>query len=101
MTDTGNKAHDAAAQLKGTLSRLLNELAPLESAWKGLAAGSFGSVKNRYQQDMDKLHAALEGLANALGATNVTYSTTDSDNNNDVNAAGADAGNITSKLQLL
>ena len=101
MTDAGNKAHDAATQLKGTLSRLLSELEPLQDAWKGAAAGSFVNVRNRYQEDMNKLNAALDGLAGALGASNTTYTTTDSQGGSDINAAGATAGTITSKLQLL
>ena len=101
MADTGSKAHDVASQLRGMLTRLMGELEPLQGAWKGAAAGSFESVRARYEQDVNKLNTALESLAATLGKANVTYSTTDSDLESNMSSTGAQAGSITSALQVL
>jgi WXG100 family type VII secretion target len=101
MADTGQRASNISAELRGMLNRLMGDLEPLAGSWKGAASASFGNVKSRYNEDVSKLCAALEGLASALGTANTTYSTTDSDQEQAMTQTGANAGSITSSLQVL
>ena len=77
---TAAKNFDSAnSAITSTLNTLMSQLTMLNGSWKGLAATEFENVKNRYQKDLTDLNQALAETAEAIRASGVGYSTSDTD----------------------
>lgn len=100
MQKTSKDVEGVADRLTSQLSGLMNQLAPLQDAWKGSGAGSFQQVRDRFDQDMGKLNAALRSVAEAVGSAGKDYDVSDEEIRSDMESAGASAGSITAALKL-
>ena len=105
-TDTGLMAKTAqdvdavADRLTSMLNRLMNELAPLQSAWQGAGGGSFQQVKDRFDNDIARLNVALRSIAEAVGSSGRDYAVSDDEMQQEMQHAGATAGQITQALRI-
>jgi WXG100 family type VII secretion target len=78
---------DSVAQsLDSMLKRLMSELSVLEVAWQGLGAQAFTQVKQNWQEQQEKIRQALTETADAIRNSGTTYSTTDDQAAQRVNA---------------
>lgn len=68
---------DVNAQIQQQLSSLMSKIEPLASAWKGQAQVSFMQLQTRWQDNAQKLNAALSDIAEAMSQSKVTYQTSD------------------------
>jgi WXG100 family type VII secretion target len=100
MIKTEGEVDAVADRLTSSLNKLMNELAPLQDAWKGGGAGSFQQVRTRFDEDMAKLNAALRAVAEAVGSAGKDYDVSDEEIRSDMESAGATAGQITAALKL-
>jgi WXG100 family type VII secretion target len=100
MGQTAKEIDGSADTLTRTLSSLMNELVPLQDAFKGAGGSSFQQVKMRFEEDMGKLNAALRAIAEAVGSAGTDYTVTDQEIQHDMEQAGASAGSITQALKL-
>ena len=91
---------DVATQLTTMLNGLMDQLAPLQDAWKGAGAGSFQAVRQRFDEDMAKLNMALRSIAEAVGSSGRGYDVSDDEVRSEMQQAGASAGQITAALKL-
>jgi WXG100 family type VII secretion target len=92
---------DAVAdRLTSGLNKLMTQLEPLQDAWKGGGAGSFQTVRGRFDEDMAKLNLALRAVAEAVGSAGKDYDVSDEEIRSDMESAGATAGQITAALKL-
>ncbi|MET8148614.1 WXG100 family type VII secretion target [Actinoplanes sp. NPDC049668] len=100
MHKTAQDVEGVADRLTSNLNGLMNELAPLQDAWKGAGAGSFQQVRQRFDEDMAKLNVALRAVAEAVGSAGKDYDVSDEEIRSDMESAGATAGQITAALKL-
>jgi WXG100 family type VII secretion target len=100
MVKTEKDVDGVADRLTATLTTLMNELTPLQSAWLGQGGASFQQVRERFDQDMAKLNHSLRSLAEAVGTSGRTYEVSDEEMRSEMQNAGATAGSITAALQL-
>jgi WXG100 family type VII secretion target len=100
MAKTEKDVDGVADRLTSMLNNLMNELAPLQDAWKGAGGGSFTQVKERFDQDMARLNVSLRSLAEAVGSAGTDYAVSDEEMKSEMERAGATAGQITAALKL-
>ncbi len=100
MVKTEGDVDGVADRLTKVMTSLMNELVPLQSAWKGAGATSFQGVKDRFDQDMAKLNVSLRSLAEAVGSSGRDYEVSDEEMKSEMERAGATAGSITQALKL-
>jgi WXG100 family type VII secretion target len=79
MASTAAKFDQASADLTSTLNKLMANLSMLSSTWKGAAATEFHHVKERYELNVKDLNQALSGTAEAIRASGVGYTTSDTE----------------------
>jgi WXG100 family type VII secretion target len=100
MIKTEKDVDGVADRLTSMLTSLLNELTPLQDAWKGSAGGTFQQVKDRFDKDMGHLNRSLRSLAEAVGSSGRDYTVSDDEMRSEMDKAGASAGSITQALKL-
>jgi len=100
MVKSEKDVDGVADRLTATLTSLMNELTPLQSAWVGRGGTSFQQVRERFDQDMARLNRSLRSLAEAVGSSGRNYTVSDEEMRSEMEAAGAPAGSITAALQL-
>lgn len=100
MQRTAADVEGVADRLTSNLNKLMNELAPLQSAWQGAGSNSFQKVRQRFDEDMAKLNVALRAVAEAVGSAGKDYNVSDEEIRSDMESAGATAGQITAALKL-
>src|SRR5215217_4879236 len=100
MVKTEKDVDGVADRLTGMLTSLMNELTPLQDAWKGAGGTSFQGVKDRFNDDVAKLNVSLRSLAEAVGSSGRDYEVSDDEMKSEMERAGANAGTITQALKL-
>jgi WXG100 family type VII secretion target len=93
MESTAGKFEQVHDSLDQMLSRLLNELEVLQSAWQGRAGRSFTQVKDAYQQNQKKLGMALAETATAIRSSGTNYTASDEE-------ASSKVGGINTSMNL-
>lgn len=63
-TSANMKTH--AEEINSTMTGLINQLAPLDNAWKGRAAGTFQRVMTQWHQTSAQHKAKLDAVGDAL-----------------------------------
>jgi WXG100 family type VII secretion target len=100
MIKTARDVNGVADSLTSMLNSLMNELAPLQSAWVGQGGLSFQGVKQRIDDDIARLNAALRSIAEAVATSGRDYAVSDEEMRSEMSHAGATAGQITSALKM-
>src|SRR5262249_47652191 len=100
MIKTARDVNGVADALTSMLNNLMNELAPLQSAWVGQGGLSFRGVRERMDNDIARLNAALRSIAEAVATAGRDYSVSDEEMRSEMSHAGATAGQITSALKM-
>lgn len=100
MAKTAGDVDGAADRLTSMLTGLMNQLAPLQTAWTGAGGSSFQSVRERFDSDMMRLNNALRAIAQAVRSAGQDYTTGDEEVSAAVSNAGATAGTTTQHLNL-
>jgi WXG100 family type VII secretion target len=77
MAQTADKFRSTNANLADMLKRLMSELDGLQAGWKGVGAQAFDQTRLRWQEDMTKLHRALDETANAIQTAGTQYTSSD------------------------
>ena len=95
MAETSAKFETVNASLTSMLKQLMGDLSGLQSSWKGMAAGSFETVRAQYEKDLTDLNRALAETAVAIKESGRSYDTTDVTNAENVTKS---AGNYTLPL---
>lgn len=93
MESAAGKFESVNESLQGMLTRLMNELQALQSAWKGAGGTSFEQVKQAYEGNQKKLSEALRETATAIRTSGKQYTATDED-------ARAMVGGINTQVNL-
>ena len=78
MAQVAGKFEQVNSDLTSMLSKLMDRLSVLQTAWVGGGGRAFESVKNQYQQDLAQLNKALADTAEAIKSSGVSYDSTDS-----------------------
>ncbi|GAA2965561.1 MULTISPECIES: WXG100 family type VII secretion target [Actinokineospora] len=60
-------------QSQNSLKSLGSALQPLHDNWSGNAARAFATLMQRYNDDANKLHTALEAISQQLKESNAAY----------------------------
>jgi WXG100 family type VII secretion target len=100
MAKTAQNIDGVADSLTGMLNSLMNELAPLSSYWIGGGGSAFQSVKTRVDEDVAKMNVALRSIAEAVATAGRDYTVSDSEMQQEMQHAGANAGQITQALKI-
>jgi WXG100 family type VII secretion target len=100
MVQTEKDVDGVADRLTSMLTGLMNELTPLQDAWKGAGGTTFQGVRDRFDRDMGALNRALRSLAEAVGSSGRDYAVSDEEMKSEMDRAGATAGSITQALKL-
>lgn len=79
MESAAGKFESVNESLQGMLTRLMNELQALQSAWQGAGGKSFEQVKQAYEGNQKKLSEALRETATAIRTSGKQYTATDED----------------------
>jgi WXG100 family type VII secretion target len=77
MAKTATQFEGVNNSLTSMLSKLMNELSVLQTAWVGSGGKAFESVKVQYEADLSKLNKALADTAEAIKTSGVSYTNTD------------------------
>jgi WXG100 family type VII secretion target len=77
MESAASKFEQVDQSLQGMLTRLMNELETLQTAWKGSGGSSFTNVKMAYQENQKALSRALRETASAIRTSGHQYTATD------------------------
>jgi WXG100 family type VII secretion target len=99
MAAAAADASGVSESLTTALTTLMNNLAPMATAWQGGGGNAFQTVRAAIEEEMTNLNNALNFLADEVGASGTDYTGTDSDMTTEVNRAGADVTGITAALQ--
>lgn len=77
MESAASKFEDVNDSLQGMLTRLMNELEALQTAWQGAGGSSFTQVKIAYEANQKKLSEALRETATAIRSSGQNYTASD------------------------
>lgn len=77
MDTAANKFEQVDSTLQQMLSRLMNELETLRTAWQGASGRSFEQVKQAYEAASKKMSEALRETAGAIRTSGKQYTATD------------------------
>jgi ESAT-6 family protein len=77
MAQTAGKFRSTNADLANMLQRLMSELETLRGSWRGMGAQAFDQARLRWDDDMRKLHQALDETANAIEKAGTYYTASD------------------------
>lgn len=100
MSKTAQDVDSAADRLTSMFNKLMDELTPLQTAWVGAGGSSFQQVRDRFDGDVANLNVALRSIASAVASAGHDYSLSDDEVRNEMQQAGATAGEITAALKL-
>jgi len=100
MAKTATEIDGAADRLTSMFNKLMNELTPLQTSWVGAGGGSFQQVRDRFDQDVAKLNVALRSIASAVSTAGRDYTLSDDEMRQEMQQAGASAGEITRALMI-
>lgn len=89
---------DVGQELRARMTTLQSELQAME--WTGGGGASFESVRVRYEADVNKLHNSLATLSQKVGEAAKEYTGTDMEAAQEMESAGAGAGDISAKLMV-
>jgi WXG100 family type VII secretion target len=92
MAQTAGKFDQVNQSLTSMLSRLMAELAVLQTAWVGRGGAAFEAVKSQYQRDLTDLNAALAETAEAIRVSGAGYVATDESAARLMTSAGGGGG---------
>lgn len=84
MQQASQHVDNVNQQIQGQLSKLMQELQPLATAWQGQAAGSFQSLHARWNENAQRLNEALRGISEDLARSQQTYQTHEASNVHDL-----------------
>jgi WXG100 family type VII secretion target len=73
MARAGRHVLDVNADVQADLAGLRAQLAPLQSAWTGDAAGAFTALMARWDADARSLSEALQAIGEAIQGSGRTY----------------------------
>lgn len=93
MQQTARKFEQVDESLQSMLSRLMNELEGLQTAWQGAGGRSFTQVKQAWQQNQTTIQRALRETASAIRTSGQHYDTSDSE-------AASRVGAVNRSIQL-
>src|SRR5215218_9311130 len=79
MESSAGKFDRVDDSLQTMLTRLMNELEALQTAWRGAGGSSFTQVKLAYEQNQKALSRALRETASAIRSSGSNYTSTDQD----------------------
>jgi WXG100 family type VII secretion target len=95
----GVEAGETAERLTNMLSGLLEELAPLSTAWVGTAGTTYQSIQNALADNMKVLYGALTSIAVDMGISADQFQLTDEEIATDLSAQGfMEEGDLTRLL---
>lgn len=77
MAQAARHVDTVNSQIEGQLRTLGSQLAPLAGAWQGMAATSFQNLMVRFNENADKLRAALQGISTEINSASTTYAAED------------------------
>ncbi len=77
MAQASRHVDEVNSQIEGQLRTLGSQLAPLAGAWQGMAATSFQNLMVRFNENADKLRAALQGISTEIAGSSTTYAAED------------------------
>ncbi len=77
MESAAGKFERVDDSLQSMLTRLLNELEALQTAWRGAGGTSFTQVKQAYEANQKALSRALRETASAIRTSGTQYTATD------------------------
>ncbi|WP_117212684.1 WXG100 family type VII secretion target [Allorhizocola rhizosphaerae] len=86
MDQAANKFEQVDSSLQQMLSRLMNELETLRTAWQGASGRSFEQVKIAYEAAAKKMSEALRETAGAIRTSGQQYTATDESGQQRVNS---------------
>ena len=98
MATAAADASGVSESLTSQLMTLMNNLAPLVTAWQGDGGRAFQTVRSAIESEMQNLNSALNFLAGEVGSSGTDYVTTDTDMSTEVTRVGEGATGITSAL---
>jgi ESAT-6 family protein len=79
MQQTAARFEQVDESLQSMLTRLMAELAILQTAWRGAGGRSFEQVKQQWSQDQAAMQRALRETAGAIRTAGRQYEASDSD----------------------
>jgi WXG100 family type VII secretion target len=100
MAKTAGEIDGAADRLTSMFNKLMNELTPLQTAWVGAGGSTFQTVRDRFDADVAKLNVALRSIASAVSTAGRDYTLSDDEMRQEMQQAGASAGEITRALMI-
>jgi WXG100 family type VII secretion target len=77
MLQASRHVSDVNEQIGSQLRTLGSQLAPLEGAWRGSASTAFQQLIVRFNENAEKLRAALQGISEQVAGASTTYATED------------------------
>jgi WXG100 family type VII secretion target len=77
MLQASRHVSDVNESIGAQLRTLASQLAPLEGAWRGSAALAFQNLMVRFNENAEKLRAALQGISEQIAGASTTYATED------------------------
>lgn len=86
LASAAKHVHDVSESVKSQTQLVVGNATDLRTAWQGVASNAFGTLIDSYSREAANLDAALKEIAGMLDKSGVTYSTTDDDQLQAMNA---------------
>jgi WXG100 family type VII secretion target len=80
MQKAASQIRQTSDDINGELRALLGQLEPIAGQWKGQASSAFQQLFARWQEDAQKLTAALGAIADSMGSSQQNYSEAEDQN---------------------
>jgi WXG100 family type VII secretion target len=80
LQKAASQIRQTSDDINGELRSLLSQIEPLAGAWKGAASNAFQELISRWQQDAQKLTAALSAIAESMDSSRANYSQSEETN---------------------
>jgi WXG100 family type VII secretion target len=92
MAAASRHVYEVNEQIQAQLNALMDRLEPLTSSWRGGAATSFMSLRQRWLDDATRLNEALRAIGDGLARTHAGYQGADAGAAADLGAIGRNLG---------
>lgn len=73
MQGAGQHVFDVRDQIVAQLGQLRSQLVPLESTWRGDASTAFTGLMARWNDDANRINAALAAIGESIQVSGVSY----------------------------
>lgn len=84
LNQTAQQIEQVSSSIQSELSKLMGQVEPIASSWKGGASQAFQQLMQRWSEDANKLTQALNAISEMMTSSSKNYSQVEESNSSQI-----------------